>query len=94
MTHQDAEEFGHAPNEPHDPQGRPTMSEILEKKPNVTFSYEIAIFNTDGDIEEVMRTLDQGDMPDSLNERIYKEIINFLSEEQKRNQFIFKGVRQ
>jgi hypothetical protein len=25
MTHQDAEEFGHAPNEPHDPQGKPTM---------------------------------------------------------------------
>ena len=24
-------------------------------------------------IEEVVRTLDQGDMPDSLNERIYKE---------------------
>jgi len=26
MTHQDAEEFGHAPNEPHDPQGRPVKS--------------------------------------------------------------------
>ena len=25
MTHPDAEEFGHAPNEPHDPQGKPTM---------------------------------------------------------------------
>ena len=59
------------------------MSKVLEKKPNVTFGYEIAIFNTDGNIEEVVRTLDQGDMPDSLNERIYKEIINFLSEEQK-----------
>ena len=59
------------------------MSEVLEKKPNVTFSYEIAIFNSDGDIEEVVRTLDQGDMPDSLNKRIHKEIINFLSEEQK-----------
>jgi len=26
MTHQDAEEFGSAPNEPHDPQGRPVKS--------------------------------------------------------------------
>ena len=25
MTHQDAEEFGYPPNEPHDPQGKPTM---------------------------------------------------------------------
>ena len=59
------------------------MSEVLEKKPNVTFSYEIAIFNTDGDIEEVVRTLDQGDMPDSLNKRIHKEIMSFLLKEQK-----------
>ena len=26
MTHRDAEEFGSAPNEPHDPQGRPVKS--------------------------------------------------------------------
>jgi hypothetical protein len=29
MTHQDAEEFGHAPNEPHDPQGKPTMKDKI-----------------------------------------------------------------
>ena len=32
MTHQDAEEFGHAPNEPHDPQGRPVKSKLIESK--------------------------------------------------------------
>ena len=31
MTHQDAEEFGHAPNEPHDPQGRPVKSPTMSK---------------------------------------------------------------
>ena len=51
MTHQDAEEFGHAPNEPHDPQGKPTMSEKLEKKPNVTFSYELTWFGYEVEVE-------------------------------------------
>ena len=32
MTHQDAEEFGHAPNEPHDSQGKPTMITIDKVK--------------------------------------------------------------
>ena len=32
MTHQDAEEFGHAPNEPHDPQGRPVKSNLTSKQ--------------------------------------------------------------
>jgi len=32
MTHQDAEEFGSAPNEPHDPHGKPTMSPTMANK--------------------------------------------------------------
>ena len=32
MTHQDAEEFGSAPNEPHDPQGRPVKSPTMKCK--------------------------------------------------------------
>ena len=32
MTHQDAEEFGSAPNEPHDPQGRPVKNPTMANK--------------------------------------------------------------
>ena len=47
MTHQDAEEFGHAPNEPHDPQGKPTMSEKMKvtfyRKELTWFGYEVEV---------------------------------------------------
>ena len=32
MTHQDAEEFGYPPNEPHDPQGKPVKSNLTSKQ--------------------------------------------------------------
>tara|TARA_R100001377_G_scaffold19398_1_gene10156 strand:+ start:496 stop:972 length:477 start_codon:yes stop_codon:yes gene_type:complete len=63
MTHQDAEEFGSAPNEPHDPQGRPVKGKL--KTYEVTFSTTLTVEaeNEESiDTEDLQMSIDQGDV--------------------------------
>jgi hypothetical protein len=57
MTHRDAEEFGSAPNEPHDPQGRPVKSKKYKCTVVETYTRTIEIPDdvdiADIDISEV-----------------------------------------
>ena len=51
--------------------------------PNISIGYEIAVYNLDGDPNEVVRTLDHEDMPDFVNDIMSKEVKRFLLQEQK-----------
>ena len=53
MTHQDAEEFGSAPNEPHDPQGRPTMSDSINKEYNNIRVWDLTFYRFDDNGNEL-----------------------------------------
>ena len=52
-------------------------------KPNIKIGYEIEVYNLDGDLNEVVRTLDHEDMPDFVNDMMSKEVRRFLVQEQK-----------
>ena len=53
MTHRDAEEFGSAPNEPHDPQGRPVKGKLKTYEvsfiPSSTLQYNYVVEAKDED---------------------------------------------
>lgn len=62
MTHQDAEEFGHAPNEPHDPQGKPVKSKYKAKRYVLESIWEEQWVECEADsIEEAEVLFAQGD---------------------------------
>ena len=67
------------------------MSSSKVSKLNISIGYEVEVYNLDGNPNKVVRTLDHEDMPDFVNDIIYKEVNRFLLQEQKDIDGYLKG---
>ena len=54
-----------------------------KKKPNISIGLKIKVFDLNGNPDEVYRTLDHEDMPDSVIDVIYDAVVDYLVLERK-----------
>lgn len=54
-----------------------------KKKPDISIGFKIKVFDLNGNPNEVYRTLDHEDMPDSVFDVIYDAVVDYLVMERK-----------
>jgi len=53
------------------------------KKPNISIGLKIKVFDLNGNPNEVYRTLNHEDMPDSVIDAVYDAVVDYLVLERK-----------
>ena len=54
-----------------------------KKKPNISIVLKIKVFDLNGNPNEIYRTLDHEDMPDSVIDIVYDAVVDYLVMERK-----------